>query len=194
MKTLLIATLLFPSICFAQRKADMIGYAPVLKAVYVDSEKMPGMNADSIMYTDKTLTVKWTYAPKEDEMSLSVKNNQAKSIKILWQESGYISGSGSIDRIFFGGLKFFGRYSEQLPTRVFSNTYIVNKLIAFSFEDEALKKVNMLAPPANSVWIKKEEYEADAAKRNFRIILLIDTGDAVKEYDFHFGAKVLYKN
>ena len=125
-------------------------------------------------------------------MFLAIKNNGKRSIKVLWQESGYVSPAGNIERIFFGGIKFFGRYSEQLPTRIFNNASISNKVTVYLFIDEELKRAELLRPKI-TIWTKKDEAEANAAKMSFRFIIVLDVSGEIKEYDFHFGANVEYK-
>lgn len=194
MKKLLIIALLLPVLCFGQKKGDPIGLRPLLKSVFINSdETVKNINADSLEFTDTGVSFKWNYSVKDDEMALTITNKNKQSFKVLWQESGYVSPDGNIERIFFGGLKYFGRYSEQQPTRVFANTSISNKIAVFSFLDEELKKVPVLNLKINSVWVKKEVYEA-ATKNTFRFIIVVSTDKEIKEYDFHFGSELIYKN
>ena len=192
-----VVSLVFCCLIFssqAQKKEVVEGFLPILSAVKVNSETAKGeIQNNSSSYIDDHLSFTWTYIKKEDEFSLTVKNNGTKSVKILWQESGFVSPSSSIERIFYGGMKYFGRYSEQMPTRLYANTMINNKIEVFTYSDDNLRKLPIYDTEQTSVFAKMEELKEKADKTKFRFILVIIDGKNEFEYDFHFSTVLKIK-
>lgn len=83
-----------------------------------DKRNYEPINAKGFEVEDKNLLI--TYKPDivEAGISLQFKNKTEKPVKIIWDESSYISPDNKSQKIFHSGVKIIDRTNSQPPTLI----------------------------------------------------------------------------
>ena len=150
------------------------------------------VDGDKSEYEDSLIRVVWKFV--ETQAIFDMVNKTSQTIKIIWDEAGYVNYNGNTERVLHKGVKIIDREKSQIPTLIYKNTTLTDFVAPISYtqwvsgsEFKISGWESMpLFPKKFGALSKKIEYYPEILDKDIRIILPIMVDGNTLEYSFNF--------
>lgn len=171
-----------------------VSCAPMKPTVGLQLTEVNGEAVNGMVYIDDNITVEWAYSTRS-KLNFKLMNNTKSTIKILWDIAAFVNVGGSVDRVMHAGVKYADRNEAQPPSPIPSGAFIEDVIIP----------TTVVAYNPYSGWTEGNMFEVSqdpkVAKEQLantygkiaKVVLPIDLGGHIKEYQFSFLIRPITK-
>lgn len=139
-------------------------------------------------YEDENIFISWEVSASE--FAFTIKNKNAFSIKIPWDEAVYVDFYGNSNRVIHNGVKYADRNAEQPPSVVPRNATLSDVLIpSDNISFSSFAKMWVTHPLMADFACPEQINDSQAIGKRVQIIFPIQIKDVVNEYTFTFELK-----
>lgn len=191
-KLFLFALLITTTFSFAQKKDKREGsYSIQLVSVEPPKDIQLG-TVDSLTstYEDAIIKISWQYAVSSINFDLTNKSEQ--TLKLIWDETAYISAENVTERIFHKGIKYIDRENSQPPSSIYKKTTLSDLVSPTSYtrfvsgQYGGWVSTPLIPTMQTGMFSKKVEYKPELLGKTLRVVLPLKMEDKTLEYVFVF--------
>jgi len=151
----------------------------VKKYVYDLDLVKPTVSKD-LTYTDDKLTI--DFVLNDADMSLKIKNNSDKPLKIIWDEASFVN-NGEAQKIIHKNVKFIDKEKSQAPTVIPPRSFIdetIQPIDDIKFQQQGYGRYTSYAWSAKPIFQTNYDYNGNEKKHKDKLKLL--KGNPVNVY------------
>ena len=129
------------------------------------------------VYEDQLLTIAWE--PTPSALNFKLFNKTEETIKVIWDECGFINSSGESKRTLHVGVRFLDMNNPMPPSIIPAGGNLVDLLFPTDYLDHTSGQ--------NGGWKQRELYShIPSAPENFGTFLTVKVGRKKYQYNFKF--------